>query len=62
MRESSKQIPGSHTPQCEEDGSYSLMQCHGSTGYCWCASKQGEKIPGTQVRFKQPNCTGGKTY
>lgn len=27
---------GAFQPSCEEDGSFSEMQCHGSTGYCWC--------------------------
>ena len=27
---------GEFIPQCEEDGSYSPLQCWGSTGYCWC--------------------------
>ncbi|XP_035697200.1 uncharacterized protein LOC118430440 [Branchiostoma floridae] len=29
--------PGAFIPQCEEDGSFKTTQCHGSTGYCYCA-------------------------
>ncbi|CAL1285398.1 unnamed protein product [Larinioides sclopetarius] len=28
---------GNYIPQCEADGSYKKMQCHYSTGYCYCA-------------------------
>lgn len=27
---------GAFEPSCEEDGSFSELQCHGSTGFCWC--------------------------
>ncbi|XP_028399649.1 neurogenic locus notch homolog protein 2-like isoform X2 [Dendronephthya gigantea] len=47
---------GAFTPQCEEDGSYSKMQCHGSTGYCWCVDVDGSKLEGTETRSR-PNCT-----
>uniref|UniRef100_A0A1D0C023 U20-hexatoxin-Hi1a n=1 Tax=Hadronyche infensa TaxID=153481 RepID=TK1A_HADIN len=36
---------GAFTPQCEEDGKYSKMQCHGSTGHCWCV----EQVSGRNV-------------
>ena len=42
--------PGSFTPSCEPDGSYSRKQCHGSTGQCWCVHTQtGEEIHGTRA-------------
>ncbi|XP_055953444.1 equistatin-like [Argiope bruennichi] len=31
---------GSFVPRCEQDGSFSKMQCHSSTGYCHCADPQ----------------------
>lgn len=27
---------GAFQPSCEEDGRFSELQCHGSTGFCWC--------------------------
>ncbi|CAH1270250.1 PEBP1 [Branchiostoma lanceolatum] len=30
-------MPGQFVKQCEEDGSFSTQQCHGSTGFCYCA-------------------------
>ena len=27
---------GSFIPRCDTDGSFQPIQCHGSTGYCWC--------------------------
>ncbi|XP_078688249.1 uncharacterized protein LOC144920176 isoform X5 [Branchiostoma floridae x Branchiostoma belcheri] len=33
-------MPGQFVKQCEEDGSFSTKQCHGSTGFCYCAHPQ----------------------
>jgi hypothetical protein len=42
-------------PECTASGDYSKVQCHGSTGFCWCANpKTGQQI-GEQVR-RRPNC------
>ena len=49
-------IVGAFVPQCEEDGSYSKVQCHGSTGYCWCVDELGNKLEET-VQRGPPNCT-----
>ena len=54
-------IVGTYIPQCEDDGSYSAVQCHGSTGYCWCVDGEGNKLVETEIRFDRPNCTKGKT-
>ena len=51
---------GAFTPQCEDDGSYSAVQCHGSTGYCWCVDGEGNKLVETEIRFDRPNCTKGE--
>ena len=40
---------GEFIPQCEEDGSYSAIQCWFSTGYCWCVDEDGIEIPGTSL-------------
>ncbi len=49
---------GEFIPQCEEDGSYSPIQCWSSTGYCWCVNEDGEEIPGTAIPAWEgtPNC------
>ena len=50
---------GEFIPQCEEDGSYSPLQCWGSTGYCWCVDSNGIEIPGTALGPGEgvPNCS-----
>ncbi|XP_018410833.1 PREDICTED: saxiphilin-like [Nanorana parkeri] len=49
---------GRYIPQCDEQGNYRPMQCHGSTGYCWCVNAIGEKIEGTNTPpgNTQPTC------
>ena len=49
---------GEFIPQCEEDGSYSPIQCWASTGYCWCVDSNGIEIPGTAIAVWEgyPNC------
>ncbi|XP_075057685.1 uncharacterized protein LOC142143610 isoform X2 [Mixophyes fleayi] len=42
-------LRGAYVPQCDEKGDYSLQQCHGSTGYCWCVNTNGEEIAGTKT-------------
>ncbi|XP_072319180.1 nidogen-2 [Eucyclogobius newberryi] len=39
---------GAYVPQCEENGQYTLQQCHGSTGHCWCVDSTGQERPGTR--------------
>eukprot|EP00111_Clytia_hemisphaerica_P017537 TCONS_00051917-protein len=57
MLKSQKMMVGHFTPQCEEDGSFKKVQCHGSTGYCFCvAADTGVKVEGTEVRGKPTNC------
>jgi hypothetical protein len=41
---------GAFVPQCEEDGSYSSVQCWFSTGYCWCVNADGIEITGTSIQ------------
>lgn len=50
---------GEFIPQCEEDGSYSPLQCWGSTGYCWCVDSNGVEITGTSLGPGEgvPNCS-----
>ncbi|XP_034040107.1 nidogen-1 [Thalassophryne amazonica] len=39
---------GHFVPTCDENGAYEPMQCHGSTGQCWCVDRNGQEIPGTR--------------
>ena len=60
-RENGPFLIGAFIPQCEEDGSYSEVQCHGSAGYCWCVDGEGNKRLETEVGpGLTPNCTTGK--
>ncbi|XP_019645571.1 PREDICTED: uncharacterized protein LOC109486261 isoform X2 [Branchiostoma belcheri] len=48
---------GQYVPQCTEDGRYRPLQCHASTGYCWCVDELGETIEGTKAgRGMVPSC------
>lgn len=42
-------IPGVFVPRCDENGQYLSIQCHGSTGHCWCVNSRGEERPGTRT-------------
>ncbi|XP_066464113.1 nidogen-2 [Eleutherodactylus coqui] len=41
--------PGLFLPECDSEGNYVPLQCHGSTGYCWCVNRNGEEIEGTRT-------------
>ena len=45
-------------PTCDPNGQFSVTQCHGSTGNCWCAHRNGTKIDNTEVRG-DPGCIRG---
>ena len=47
---------GSFSPKCETDGRFKQVQCHDSTGYCWCVNENGEKLPDTEIRGERPIC------
>ena len=55
LESTQKPLFGRFTPRCNPDGSYHLIQCHPSTGFCWCSNPDGTKYPGTEVRGK-PEC------
>ncbi|XP_039176835.1 nidogen-2 isoform X2 [Crotalus tigris] len=43
-------IPGGpHVPECDEKGNYRPLQCHSSTGQCWCVDTDGQEIPGSRI-------------
>eukprot|EP00794_Sanderia_malayensis_P017606 gene17606-19359_t len=46
-----------YVPSCTSKGTFSQIQCHNSTGYCWCSTSDGRPIPGSSVKFKKPNCS-----
>ncbi|XP_065051784.1 SPARC-related modular calcium-binding protein 1-like isoform X1 [Rhopilema esculentum] len=48
---------GGYVPKCTEKGTYAAVQCHNLTGFCWCSTGDGRPIPGSSVKYKQPNCT-----
>uniref|UniRef100_A0A8C0XLL7 Nidogen-1 n=1 Tax=Castor canadensis TaxID=51338 RepID=A0A8C0XLL7_CASCN len=41
---------GLFVPQCDEHGHYTPLQCHSSTGYCWCVDRDGRELEGTRTR------------
>lgn len=48
---------GAFIPQCEDDGSFSSIQCWGSTGYCWCVESTSGR-PVTEGIRGEPECPG----
>lgn len=49
---------GAFIPKCTAEGYYERMQCHSSTGYCWCSDLNGNEIKGSRLHMKngQPEC------
>ncbi|XP_077477629.1 SPARC-related modular calcium-binding protein 1 isoform X2 [Stigmatopora argus] len=44
-------------PDCGPGVLYRPVQCHQSTGYCWCVLVDtGRPIPGTSTRYQTPEC------
>ncbi|XP_014375969.1 nidogen-2 [Alligator sinensis] len=41
--------PGHHIPVCDDQGNYHPLQCHSSTGFCWCVDEAGQEITGTRT-------------
>ncbi|XP_041834846.1 nidogen-2 isoform X3 [Melanotaenia boesemani] len=42
-------VAGAYVPQCDAEGRYTPLQCHGSSGYCWCVDSGGQERPGTRT-------------
>ncbi|XP_067349367.1 nidogen-2 isoform X3 [Channa argus] len=42
-------IVGAFVPQCDYDGQYRPLQCHSSTGHCWCVDSRGQERAGTRT-------------
>ncbi|XP_042896408.1 SPARC-related modular calcium-binding protein 1 isoform X2 [Parasteatoda tepidariorum] len=47
---------GLFVPECKDDGTYAEVQCHVSTGYCWCVDESGKPIRGSSIQNARPNC------
>jgi len=57
--ESKGMLVGAYKPQCDDDGMYTPLQCHGSTGHCWCVDPESnEEIEGTRLGpgMGRPEC------
>jgi len=45
-----QEMPGKFVPRCTQFGFYEPLQCHGSTGYCWCVNPDnGQELQGSRV-------------
>ena len=52
----SSSVQDIYVPQCNLDGSFEEVQCHGPSNGCWCVDQQGRELNGT--RRKGPlKCT-----
>ncbi|KAM6893502.1 nidogen-2 [Xenentodon cancila] len=40
---------GAYVPQCDAEGQFTSLQCHGSTGHCWCVDSMGQERPETRT-------------
>ena len=58
-REFSRTGPNSWNfiPRCREDGGYYEVQCHVSSGQCWCVDQNGNELWGSVTRGL-PDCSG----
>ena len=56
VKSNNKPLTGLYVPQCNRDGDYDQIQCHGSTGYCWCVDKSGREFKGTKMKGR-PDCS-----
>uniref|UniRef100_A0A3B4TKV0 SPARC related modular calcium binding 2 n=1 Tax=Seriola dumerili TaxID=41447 RepID=A0A3B4TKV0_SERDU len=59
-QQAKKLFPQVFVPVCNPDGTYSEVQCHSYTGYCWCVTPNGRPISGSAVANKKPRCQGWK--
>ena len=48
-------VVGLHAPECRGDGGYDTLQCHATSGYCWCMDEYGNEVPESRMKGR-PNC------
>lgn len=55
----SRVLPGQFVPNCAPDGHFEIVQCHSSTGHCWCVSQiDGREVTGSRRRAPlKPSCS-----
>lgn len=53
---SERKLIGAFIPRCSPEGHFAAVQCHASTGECWCVDKQGKELLGSRKRAEVPNC------
>jgi hypothetical protein len=51
--EISEGMVGKFVPKCDKDGDFMPVQCHGSTGTCWCADSQGIEVRGSRMSVRR---------
>jgi len=56
---SSGHMFGAFIPRCTGDGYFETLQCHSSTGDCWCVDRvEGLEVIGSRQRApSRPDCT-----
>ncbi|XP_067828533.1 testican-2 isoform X1 [Heptranchias perlo] len=55
LQETTRKVPGTFIPSCDEDGYYRQLQCDAYSGECWCVDPHGGEVTGTRVRGN-PDC------
>ncbi len=56
LKHTKKGLLGAYSPQCDSDGFYKPMQCHSSSGICWCVDRNGVEFTNTRRRGS-PDCS-----
>lgn len=47
---------GAYIPQCDAKGDFKTLQCHGSSGYCWCVDQEGREVGKSRQKLEKPDC------
>jgi len=57
LKHTKKGLLGAYSPKCDNQGFYKPMQCHASSGLCWCVDRNGVEFTNTRRRGT-PDCKG----